>query len=340
MNATEAEQRKTTTEDGSGVEYSINDGFYAEFDAWDGKDTNKVFTIGRTSDALRSVNIKNQEIKMRSGMILKKLSKHPEMSKDIFRKIPELLENPILIQFSDAIDPKTGKQKYDSRITVLGELYADMIVDGKTVQKPVLVSLELLPTNQKKTKILDVSFVTSAYGHSKLQSYLNENSILYIEPNKKRTNKWLSLNRLQLPLGENQTGPIRRITYIDGKVKVQNSTKKTEMQLALEKPVLSILMVIVYSIVRKKIHPIINFPSPPSTPNIYSQLRRAIWKRHRRWLMKKLKRLDIITIYTTVQMPILLNLIYKTTVVKTAKAKDMAFTLLRIKKFLLLTAKE
>ena len=115
MNATEAEQRKTTTEDGSGVEYSINDGFYAEFDAWDGKDTNKVFTIGRTSDALRSVNIKNQEIKMRSGMILKKLSKHPEMSKDIFRKIPELLENPILIQFSDAIDPKTGKQKYDSR---------------------------------------------------------------------------------------------------------------------------------------------------------------------------------------------------------------------------------
>lgn len=56
-----------------------------------------------------------------------------------------------------------------------------------------------------------------------------------IDPNKKRTEKWLSLNRLSLPLGENRTGPIRKITYSGGKVKVQNSTKKTEMQLALEK---------------------------------------------------------------------------------------------------------
>ncbi len=228
-------KENTADVDGEADAYSINEDFYSEFDAWDGKDTNKVFTIGTTSEALKSVNIKNQEIKMRSGMILQKLSKHPEMSREIFRNIPDLLEQPIIVQFSDAIDQKTGKPKYDSRITVLGELYANMVVDGKNVQKPVLVSLELLPTNQKKTKILDVSFVTSAYTKDALQQYINENSILYIEPNKKRTNKWLSLNRLSLPLGENQTGPIRKITYSDGKVKVQNSTKKTEMQLALEK---------------------------------------------------------------------------------------------------------
>ncbi len=234
LNSVEQKENTATKDDESDA-YSINKDFYSDFDAWDGKDTNKVFTLGTTSEALKSVNIKNQEIKMRSGMILQKLSKHPEMSREIFRSIPDLLEKPIIVQFSDAIDPKTGKPKYDSRITVLGELYADMVVDGKTVQKPVLVSLELLPTNQKKTKILDISFVTSAYTKDALQQYINENSILYIEPNKKRTNKWLSLNRLSLPLGENRTGPIRKITYTDGKVKVQNSTKKTEMQLALEK---------------------------------------------------------------------------------------------------------
>ena len=38
---------------------------------------------------------------------------------------------------------------------------------------------------------------------------------------KKRTDTWLSLNRLQLPLGENQYGSIRSIAYADGKVKIE-----------------------------------------------------------------------------------------------------------------------
>ena len=148
------------------------------------------------------------------------------MTRDIFRQIPELIENPVIVQFSDAIDESTGKPKYDSRITVLGELYAK--IDGKNV--PVLVSIELLPTNQNKTRILDLSVITSAYAKNSLQNYINENSILYIDPNKKRTNNWLSLNSLQLPLGENQYGSIRSITYTDGKVKIQNPIHMTQMQ--------------------------------------------------------------------------------------------------------------
>lgn len=75
--------------------------------------------------------------------------------------------------------------------------------------------------------------ITSAYSKGALQRYLDENSILYIEPNKKRTNSWLSLNRLQLPLGENRYGSIRKISYVDGKVKVQNSKNMTDMQRAM-----------------------------------------------------------------------------------------------------------
>lgn len=220
------------------VRFSIEQQFYDDFDAWvaDGaRDTNKVFTVGNTSDVLQSIGVKDQKVKLRSGTVLQKLSKHPELTTDIFKSIPELLENPVIVQFSDAIDPKTGKPKYDSRITVLGELYAEIEREGEKKNAPVLVALELLPTNQKNTQVLDFNIVVSAYGHSKLQNYLNENSILYIDPNKKRTDNWLSLNRLQLPLGENQYGSIRRIAYADGKVKVQNSTKKTDMQIAMEK---------------------------------------------------------------------------------------------------------
>ena len=228
---------KNTTNEGD-VKMSIREEFYAEFDKWvaDGrKDTNIRFVVGTTSDVLKSIGMKDQEIILPSGTINKKLKKHTELTVDIVRNIPNLLEHPVIIQFSDAIDPKTNKPKYDSRITLLGELYADMVIDGKNEKKPVLVSMELLPTNQKKTTVLDFSVITSVYGHSKLQQYLNDNSILYIDPNKKRTNKWLSLNRLQLPLGETKFGSIRRITYSDNKVKIQNSTNKTAMEIALEK---------------------------------------------------------------------------------------------------------
>ena len=118
---------------------------------------------------------------------------------------------------------------------MLGELYAEMTVGGKKQRTPVLVSVELLPKNQEKTEIFDFSVIKSAYTKSNLQRYINENSILYIYPDKKRTNKWLSLNRLQLPLGENRLGSIRRITYFDGKVKIENSKNSSPMQAALEK---------------------------------------------------------------------------------------------------------
>ena len=240
MNANQVKSADPVTYDGNGkviplserfksdnddIRYSVRDEFYKEFDEWDKKDTNKTFTVGTTSDVLRSIGMKEQSIILRSGTVLQKVNNHPEISFDTFKGIPELLEHPIIVQFSDAIDPKTKKPKYDSRITVLGELYAD--------GKPVLVSLELLSTNQKKTAVLDFSVVVSAYAKDTLQQYINENSILYIDANKKRTNKWLSLNRLSLPLGETQYGSIRSISYSDGKVKVQNKKNMTPMEIAM-----------------------------------------------------------------------------------------------------------
>lgn len=65
------------------------------------------------------------------------------------------------------------------------------------------------------------------------EKYLNENSILYVDPGKKRTDSWLSLNRLQLPLGESNYGSIRKITYADGKIKVQSHKNMTGVQKAL-----------------------------------------------------------------------------------------------------------
>ena len=213
-----------------GTLLSVREEFYAEYDAWDGSNPNTLFVVGRTSDALKSIGMKDQEIKMHSGMIINKLNTHPEITRDIFRQVPELLEHPIIVQFSDAIDPSTQKPKYDDSITVLGELFATVTVDGKDVEKPVLVAIKLLPTKKKSSVILDFAVVKSAYTKDALQQYLHENSILYIDPDKKRTDSWLSRTGLSLPVGENRYGSIRRIAYVDGKVKIQNPKNMTDMQ--------------------------------------------------------------------------------------------------------------
>ena len=223
------------TKESGKVKYSVREAFYKEYDAWDKKSTHVSFVTGTTSDALKSIGMRDQNIVLRSGTVLQKIKDHPEMTFDIFKGIPELLEHPVIVQFSDAIDPKTKRPKYKSSITVLGELYADVVEDGKTIKKPVLVSLELLPTKNKGTTVLDFAIIKSAYSKNALQQYLNENSILYIDPDKKRTDSWLSLTRLQLPFGENRYGPIRRIAYDGDKVKVENPKNMTAMERAMRK---------------------------------------------------------------------------------------------------------
>ena len=231
---TQNAQKNTAQTDG-GVQMQIRQSFYSEFDAWDGKHPNVSFTVGTTSDALKSIGMKDQAIKMHSGMMISKMNKHSEITRDIFRQVPDLLEHPVIVQFSDAIDPKTGKPKYDDSITVLGELYAKVKNNGKEESKPVLVALNLLPKKKKTSVVLNIAVVKSAYTKDALQQYIDENSILYIDPDKKRTNSWLSRTGLSLPVGENRYGSIRKISYADGKVKVQNAKNMTDMQRALLK---------------------------------------------------------------------------------------------------------
>lgn len=50
------------------------------------------------------------------------------------------------------------------------------------------------------------------------QSMINTGDILYIEPNKNRTNTWLVANRLQLPLHITKYGPIKSVSYSEPNV--------------------------------------------------------------------------------------------------------------------------
>ena len=105
-------------------------------------------------------------------------------------------------------------------LVLFGDVY-----DSKN--NPVLVALELNPTD-RGGKSLNVIKVASAYGKEKnLQNFINKSKILYVEPNKKRTHNWLTVNRLKLPLPSTKYGFFNNsISQNSKNVNTKNNTDK------------------------------------------------------------------------------------------------------------------
>lgn len=155
------------------------------------------FLIGRTSDVLKSINVKDYNIYFGKSKIQKILNKHQDMDIEFIKQVPEILEKPILV-----MDSAT---RSDS-LVILGNLISKK-------GEPVMVSLLVDPKN-KSGIIQDFGIITSAYGKNlnNLQKLINSSNIRYIEPDKKRTNKWLSVLGLQLPSSTTKYGSINKIT--------------------------------------------------------------------------------------------------------------------------------
>ena len=225
-----------------GTRFEIDKGFEKAIDELDvnAKVWSKQILVGSTSKVLQSIGVKDQNIYWDSGKIRKILQKHSAenfragiddsiMTREIIKQVPQVLESPIVVLHSDT----SRNADYASRIYMFGEVYDQ-------TGKPVDVSLELLPTSRGGLE-MDNIVVTSAYGKKNVQGLLNRDEILYIDPNKNRTNTWLAVNRLQLPLRITKYGSIASLRYSDGNVKsvsVENTRtdepvkKTTRFQLA------------------------------------------------------------------------------------------------------------
>ena len=210
------------------VKYSIDVGFEKAIDELDvnAKVWSTRIRVGATSEVLKSIGVKDSGIYWDGGKIRKILAKHSEtnfragvddsiMTKDIIKQVPQVLEHPVIVLHSD-----TGQNaNYASRIYMFGEVYDQ-------TGKPVNVSLELLPTNRGGLDV-DNIMVTSAYGKRNVQGLLNRDQILYIDPNKKRADTWLAVNRLHLPLRITKYGSIASLHY-------EGRAVKSELKYQLE----------------------------------------------------------------------------------------------------------
>ena len=202
------------------VKRSLNPNFAQEIQTWydtDKNNTGGFFEVGTTSAALKSIGVKSQTINMDKSKISKLMKDHPEMTIDVIKTIPNAIENPVIVMQS-----KTVKDS----LTIYGEVYAE--VDG--VKEPVMVAMQLSPEG-KNGRILNIQKVSNAYvrrGETKeltrqnAQKLINTSDILYIEPQKNRTDSWLRALGLQLPAGLTKYGPIGKVTYYADVVKNQD----------------------------------------------------------------------------------------------------------------------
>ena len=201
------------------VKYSIDTGFEQAIDTLDDKTSDYMVRVGTTSEALKSIGVKDQTILWNAGKIRKILAKHSDgMTKDIIKQVPQVLEHPIVILHSSEEIGKQQGKNYGGRVYMFGEVY-------DTTGKPVSVSLELLPTSQKGL-LLDNIVITSAYGKGNVQNALNSDQLLYVDPNKKRTAAWLGSNGLQLPVPPTMYGSMGKLTYFEGSVKMMEPNSR------------------------------------------------------------------------------------------------------------------
>ena len=215
---TELGSKASIQERGENVKrYSIDPNFGEQIDAWDGK-TKETFRVGNTSEVLKSIGVKDRTIIWHGGKINKILAKHKGMTRDVIKQVPEILENPVIVMPS---------KNSDSRIVMFGEV---MDANGE----PVTTILELQPTG-KGGQIMDMNVVASAYGKDGNPArFIQSSGVLYLDPNKTRTERWLHSIGLQLPSGLTTLGPIGSITYQNGKVKMESIPASQVVELSGE----------------------------------------------------------------------------------------------------------
>ena len=223
---------------------SINLDFAKDVDSWDknGRQENKVFTLGTTGNALKSIGVQNKSIVMVSDKIIKILKDHKTMDMGMIKQIPEMLENPALVLESSGKSIRTAEKK-NSRVVVIGT-----ITDKNN--NPVICALDLMPTSAKDIKLglQDFNKVSSTYAKEHgLKNFLQNSKVLYASGQKNKTEAALSSFGFQLATTElNRLGSIGRISYENGTVNIQGvpfsdvfsvGNAKSGMQFSLADPV-------------------------------------------------------------------------------------------------------
>ena len=204
--------------------YSIDPNFGGKLSAWDraGRPEGERFTLGSTGPVLQGLGAIESDIYMNGDKIRKILHDHPEMTLREIRRIPEILEDPVLILKSR----NAGRgARGNSRVVLFGTLKAQ---DGR----PILCVLDLRP-KERGFLLNDMQKVTSAYTKdNNPRAFLQNSDVMFLD--KKRTTHLLSEIGFQTPISCNRSGYIGTIAYARDAVKLEGEPFSQVVELSGE----------------------------------------------------------------------------------------------------------
>ena len=199
--------------EGRGVRYSINPSYAQDIDEWnrDGRNSREIFVLGSTAEALQGLGARENDIYMKGDKISLILEQHPEMTLNEIKRIPEILDDPILV-LSSRNKGRAGSQ--NTRLVLFGSVKAQ---DGR----PVLCVLDLQPV-ENRIVIQDMQKATSAYTKDNDPvRFVRNSEVLYTSENKKRTTALLRTLGFQMPSELQRYGSMGSISCHGQNVKME-----------------------------------------------------------------------------------------------------------------------
>ena len=177
--AKRAQETQQAAEENGGTrgppeKYSVNKGFSEDVAEWyrDGMTEGESFTLGYTGETLQGLGAIESDIYMNGDKISTILKEHPEMTIREIQKIPELLDDPILI-----LKSKGSGNGGNSRLVLFGSI-------NTQGGQPVLAVLDLRP-RENGFVLDDMQKVNSAYAKANPASFVSQSDVLFAD--KKRT---------------------------------------------------------------------------------------------------------------------------------------------------------
>jgi hypothetical protein len=177
--ARQAQEAQQAAEENGGTrgppeKYSVNEGFSKDVAEWyrDGMPEGEAFVLGSTGETLQGLGAIESDVYMNGDKINTILREHPEMTIREIQKIPELLDDPILI-----LKSKGSGKGGNSRLVLFGSINTQ---DGQ----PVLAVLDLRP-RENGFVLDDMQKVNSAYAKANPASFISQSDVLFAD--KKRT---------------------------------------------------------------------------------------------------------------------------------------------------------
>lgn len=176
--------------------------FVAELEQWgiDGRPENQHFVLGSTGEVLQGLGAIESDIYISGEKIRTILEKHPEITMQEIKQIPQILNDPVLILKSRNI----GHTGQNTRMTLFGS------VKG-TNGLPVMTVFDLRPM-ENQFVINDMQKVTSAYTKTtNAVQFVQSSEVMYAD--KKRATSLLRTIGFYMPIELLQSGFTGNIAY-------------------------------------------------------------------------------------------------------------------------------